>query len=72
MVSFTAKKKFCAQPLATANIPMAAQIAQPPVAQPQPQAMPIPTPAPSAPVYTHPQQPTSNFQKPMAPVLIYT
>jgi hypothetical protein len=46
VVSLAAWKKCCAQPSATANIPMAAQIAQPPVTQPQPQAMPQPTPAP--------------------------
>jgi hypothetical protein len=72
VVSIAAWKKCCAQPSATANLPMATQTAPPPVTQQPPQPMPQPAPALSANVYAQPKQPTFNFQKPTAPMLIYT
>jgi hypothetical protein len=72
VVFYVTWKKCCAQPSATANLPMATQTAPAPVTQQQPQPLPQPAPVPSAPVYAQLQQPTFNFQKLMAQVLIYT
>jgi hypothetical protein len=73
VVSIAVWKKCCAQTSNTGHVPM---VAAPPVSQPQfqpqPQPQPQPTPAPSAPVYAQHQNPTFNFSKPTAPVLIYT
>jgi hypothetical protein len=65
-------KKCCAQTPSTAPTPaMVAQMqAPPPQIQPAPQPQ-IPTPQPAPPAYTQ-QNPTFNFSKPTAPVLIYT
>jgi hypothetical protein len=81
VVLFAVWKKCCAQAPQTAHIPLPAapQSQQQPQRQPLPPAQLQPQPqihvhqpqAPSAPAYSH-QNPTFNFSKPMAPVLIYT
>ncbi len=67
-------KKCCAQIPSTAPTPaIAAQLLAPPPQiniQPAPQPQ-MPLPQPNPPAYTQ-QNPTFNFSKPTAPVLIYT
>jgi hypothetical protein len=83
VIAFAVWKKFCAQPSHTATAPiipapMPQQLPQPQIqlqpVQPQMQIPPVPAPAmaPSAHAYMHHQNPTFNFSKPTAPVLIYT
>ncbi len=82
MTAFAVWKKCCAQPSITASIPIAAApvpqlLPQPQMQlqiqpQPQPQMQIPPASAPSATTYAHHQNPTFNFLKPTAPVLIYT
>ncbi len=74
VVTFAIWKKCCAQAQVTAPTPAVAAPVQPPLPQVQIQPtvqpqMPIPQQAP--PAYTQ-QNPTFNFSKPTAPVLIYT
>jgi hypothetical protein len=77
MIVFAVWRKCCAQASHTAPAPMiAAPMPQPqpqPLPQPQipPQMQPPQAPAPSAPAYAHHQNPTFNFSKPTASVLIY-
>jgi hypothetical protein len=77
VVTFAIWKKCCAQAQNTAPTPaIAAPLPQQPQPQiqiqPQPQPqMPLPQQQPAPPAYTQ-QNPTFNFLKPKAPVLIYT
>jgi hypothetical protein len=64
VIEFAVWRKCYAQATHTAHVPM--------ITTPMPQPQPRPAPAPSAPVYVHHQNPTFNFSKPTAPVLIYT
>ncbi len=81
VVLFAVWKKCCAQArhTATVNIPSAHPVLQQPMAQPQPQIPRQDLPQPQVqqvqqqapPAYSQ-QNPTFNFSKPTAPVLIYT
>jgi hypothetical protein len=82
MIAFAVWKKCCTQPSITASVPIAAAPLPQPLPQPQmqPQIQPQPQPqmqlppasAPSATTYAHHQNPTFNFSKPTALVLIYS
>jgi hypothetical protein len=81
VVLFAVWKKCCAQArhTATVNIPPAQPVLQQPMAQPQPQIPRQDPPQPQvqqlpqqAPPAYQQQNPTFNFSKPTAPVLIYT